>query len=435
MGLKADFLLAQAGQLCTLSGHDGRPAAGHGQGDPVAVTGGAVAAYGGTIVAAGREDDVRRAVDLVPGAMVLDAEGRLVTPGLIDAHTHLCFAGWRAGEFGLRVAGAAYLDILKAGGGILNTVRATREASEDELVAGLGRRLQEILALGTTSVEIKSGYGLDLDTELKQLRAIRRAADATPQEVVATFLGAHAVPPEFRGREDAFAGLVAEEMVPAVARQGLAEFVDVFCEDGAFTLEQTRVILEAARRVGLGRKVHADEVNHLGGARLAADLGAASADHLAVTPPSDFAALRGAGTVACLLPATSFFLMKERHAPARGLIEAGVAVALATDYNPGTQPGGSLPLVMSMGCLLLRMTPAEALAAVTLNAAHAIGRGERLGSLEPGKRADLVVWDCPTLDHLPYRMGVNLAETVVVAGRVAARGGRPLVAEEGRTAR
>lgn len=420
----ADLLVLNAGQLCTVAGHGGRPAAGPAQGNAGSVEGGAVAAYQGKIVAAGPEAEVLAAVDPVPGAVRIDAEGRLVTPGLVDAHTHLCFAGWRAEELGLRVQGAAYLDILKAGGGILHTVQATRAASEDELVAGLRQRLDEILLLGTTTVEIKSGYGLALGAEVKQLQAIRRAAATAVQDVVPTFLGAHAVPPEFRGHGHEYAMMVAQAMVPAIASAGLAEYVDVFCEDGVFDLEETRRILESARRFGLGAKVHADEVVHLGGARLAAELGAVSADHLVVTPPEDWEALREAGTIACLLPATSFFLMKEKHAPARGMIEAGVPVALATDYNPGTQPGGSLPLVMSIACLTLRMTPAEALVAVTLNAAHAIGLGDRVGSLEPGKEADLVIWNCPTLDHLPYRMGVNLADTVVKRGRVVVKNGR-----------
>lgn len=355
----------------------------------------------------------------------LDARGGTVTPGLVDAHTHLLFAGSREGELELRQRGAGYLEILAAGGGILSTVAATRAASADELAAHGRRWLGQMLAHGTTTVEVKSGYGLDLPTELRLLEVAFQLGNEGPVEVLPTWLGAHAVPPEFRGRPgdgtEAYVRHLIDEQLPGVAAQGRARFADVFCERGVFTADQSRRILAAAAARGLTPRLHADEIAPSGGAELAAEIGAVSADHLAAPSPEGIAALaRVAGTshpvVAVLLPATTWFLMHEDYAPARELISRGVPVALATDFNPGTSPTASLPLVMTVACLELKLTPSEALAGVTINAAHALELGDEVGSLEPGKQADLVIWSVPNHRQIPYWPAGDLVRTVVKKG-------------------
>jgi imidazolonepropionase len=356
----------------------------------------------------------------------VDAAGGTVTPGLIDAHTHLLFAGSREGELVLRQRGAGYMEILAAGGGILSTVAATRAATAEEL-ADHGRRwLGEMLGHGTTTIEAKSGYGLDLATELRLLDVAHRLGREGPIEILPTWLGAHAVPPEYRGRPDAaeaYTRHLIEEQLPGVAAQGRARFADVFCEAGVFTPDQTERILTEAARLGLGMRLHADEIVPSGGAELAAALGALSADHLAAPSEAGIDALAGAAAagrpvVATLLPATTFFLMHDDYAPARRLVERGVPVALATDFNPGTSPTTSLPFVMTVAVLQLKLTPAEALAAVTVNAAHALGLGDEIGALEPGRQADLVVWRVPNHRQIPYWPAADLVRTVVKRGRV-----------------
>ena len=351
------------------------------------------------------------------GAEELDAEGRLVTPGLVDAHTHLIFGGWRQNELAMKLRGVPYLDILAQGGGILSTVRATRSAGQGALEDKARLALDEMLSFGTTTCEAKSGYGLDLDTELTQLRAIRALNGSHPVDLVPTFLGAHALPEDYKADRAAYIRLLCEEMIPAAAAEGLAEFCDVFCETGVFTAEESRTILEAGRRCGLAAKIHADEIDAIGGSRLAGELGAVSAEHLIVCPPEGIAAMARGGTVACLLPCTSFYL-GAAFAPARDMIAAGVPVALATDFNPGSCPCLNMQLAMSLGCLKYRMTPEEVLTAVTLNGAAAIGRADRTGSVEPGKAGDLVVWNAPDLEYVCYRLGSNLAGTVVKGGKI-----------------
>lgn len=355
--------------------------------------------------------------ETAPGDRVIDAGGRLVTPGLVDAHTHLIFGGWRQNELGQKLHGVPYLDILAQGGGILSTVRATRRASEQELADKAAAVLGEMLAMGVTTCEAKSGYGLTAEKEYKQLRVIRRLNETQPVELAATFMGAHALPEEYRERREDYIRLLTEEMIPAVAREGLAEFCDVFCEKGVFSAEESRRILEAGIRHGLRPKVHADEIEAIGGSQLAGELGAISAEHLIVCPPEGIAALAAGGTVACCLPATSFYLGAD-YAPVREMIAAGVPVAVATDFNPGSCPGSSLQLAMNIACLKYRMTPEEVLTAVTLNAAAAIGRAERIGSIESGKQADLLLWDAPDLDYICYRFGSNLVHTVIKRGRI-----------------
>ena len=346
---------------------------------------------------------------------VLDAQGKLVTPGLVDAHTHLIFGGWRQNELGLKLHGVSYLEILARGGGILSTVRATRAATEEELADKARAALDEMLRLGVTTVEAKSGYGLDLETELRQLRAIRRLNDEHPIDLAATFLGAHAVPEEYKADRESYIRLLCEKVIPAVAKEKLAAFCDVFCETGVFSAEESRRILEAGRENGLIPKIHADEIDPIGGSQLTEVVGAISAEHLIVCPPEGIEAMARAGTVACCLPATSFYL-GSTFAPVRDMIKAGVPVALASDFNPGSCPSLNLQFVMNLGCLKYRMTPEEVLTAVTLNAAAAINRADRIGSLEEGKQADLVIWDAPDLDYVCYRLGSNLAERIVKKG-------------------
>ena len=356
----------------------------------------------------------------------VDADGGTVTPGLIDAHTHLLFAGSREGELELRQRGAGYLEILAAGGGILSTVAATRAASAEQLAAHGRRWLQEMLSHGVTTVEAKSGYGLDLPTELRLLEVAHALGREGPVDVIPTWLGAHAVPPEFRARPDgteAYVRHLLEEQLPGVAAQGRARFADVFCERGVFTPEQSRRILTSASAYGMAPRLHADEIAPSGGAELAAEIGALSADHLAAPSEAGIdalarAAAAGHPVVATLLPATTWFLMHDDFAPARRLIERGVPVALASDFNPGTSPTASLPLVMTVACLALKLSPSEALAAVTINAAHALDLGEDLGSLEPGKQADITIWNVPTHRQIPYWPAADLVRKVVKRGTI-----------------
>ena len=345
----------------------------------------------------------------------LDAGGRLVTPGLVDAHTHLIFGGWRQNELAMKIRNVPYLDILAAGGGILSTVKATHASTEDELTAKATAALNEMLSFGTTTCEAKSGYGLCKNEEIKQLKVIRRLNKEHPMDLAATFMGAHALPPEFKENREGYLKLLCEEMIPAVAKQKLATFCDVFCETGVFTAEESRRILECGKENGLIPKIHADEIDPIGGSQLAGEIGAVSAEHLIVCPDAGIDSMAQGGTIACLLPATSFYL-NSTYAPARKMIEKGVPVALASDYNPGSCPCLNLQLVMNIACLKYRLTPEEVLTGVTLNAAAAIGMADRVGSIDRAKQADLVIWDAPDLNYLCYRLGSNLAHTVIKKG-------------------
>lgn len=391
----------------------------------------AVAVFEGRIVAVGRRAEVdRRLAEMGIDATqleVVDAAGGTVTPGLIDPHTHLVFAGDRHAELEMRQRGVGYLEILAAGGGILQTVRQTRAATDDELLAHGRRWLAEMASHGVTTVEAKSGYGLDVDTELRQLDIAARLGEEGPLDVVPTFLGAHAVGPEFRDRPDAaeaYIESVITDQLPAVAAQGIAMSCDVFCEQGVFEVPAARRLLSAARAAGLALRLHADELHPSGAAELAGEMGALSADHLGAISPAGIdalaeAAAAGRPVVATLLPATTFFLMSNAYAPARELIEHGVPVALGSDFNPGTSPTANAQLVMSLACLQLKLSPAEALAAMTINAAAALGMDESQGSIEEGRHADLVVWDVPSHRLLPYWLGAgNLVRFVIKRGRV-----------------
>lgn len=366
----------------------------------------------GLIQAVGTTKEIEELyADRLHEAEVFDASGHLVTPGLVDPHTHVVYGGSRASEFEMRLEGATYMDIMNAGGGIHATTRMTREASEEELMEQTIRRLDSFLAHGVTTVEGKSGYGMNLETELKQLRVMKKLQEKHPIDLVPTFMGAHAVPKEFKGREDDFVDHLINEMLPIVAKEKLAEFNDVFCEKGVFTPEQSERILEAGKNYGLIPKIHADEIESYGGAELAAKIGAISAEHLLKASEEGIQDMAKSGTIACLLPATALYL-REEAAAGRRMIDEGVAVAISTDCNPGSSPTTSMPLVMNLACISMRLTPAEALTAATYNAACAINRQEKVGSLEVGKQADVVLWNVENYQELQYLFGVNHVKSV-----------------------
>lgn len=406
------LVIKNIGLLATPLGNSAQ--GGKAQGEIQYLTNAWLEAEGGIITAVGT-GTVPAAVLAEPN--IIDAGGALVTPGLIDAHTHLVFGGWREHELSMKRQGVPYLEILAKGGGILSTVRSTRSATQEELEDKAEEILREMLALGVTTCEAKSGYGLDTETELKQLRAAKALNKKQPVELVSTFLGAHALPQEYKEDRAGYIRLLTEELIPQVAKEGLAEFCDVFCETGVFTAEESEAILRAGQAHGLGAKIHADEIDAIGGSTLAGNIGAISAEHLIAADEAGIQTMAKGGTVAVLLPATSLYLGKP-YAPARAMIDAGVPVATASDFNPGSCPSFNLQLVMDLACWGYKLTPAEALTAVTLNAAAAINRADRLGTVEPGKQADLVIWKTDNLDYLFYRFGQNLAKTVIKNGKV-----------------
>ena len=410
----ADILIRDADLIATCAGPG--PRGGGDQKNISAIARGSVAGSEGLIVFAGSSDECERAVTLAPGATVIDGRGRTVVPGFVDPHTHLVFAGDRRDELQRRLGGATYAQIAAAGGGIVRTVTDTRAASEADLVATARPRLAEMLSFGTTTAEVKSGYGLELEAELRMLRAIRTLAAEQPIELAATFMGAHEVPAEFRGRRAEYARVVIDEMIPAVAAGRLAEWCDVFCEDGVFTPEESRAILEAGTRHGLKARIHADELGSSGGAGVAADVGAHSADHLIFVDEPHARRLRDAGVVATLLPAAAFFLKLGRFAPARMLIDQQVPVALASDINPGGGFTTSMPFVMALACFGMNMTLEEALIGATLNAAASLDRVESIGSLETGKQFDAVVIGGVLSDLI--RVGGPVISHVIKRGRI-----------------
>ncbi|MCG0276242.1 MAG: imidazolonepropionase [Thermosediminibacteraceae bacterium] len=409
-----DLLIKNIGVLATPVGNSAK--GGKEQGQIKFIENAFIAVKGEIITGVGSADDL---VDFEPceNTKVIDAGGNLVTPGLIDSHTHLVFDGWRQKELSLKLKGVKYLEILKMGGGILNTVRNTRKATLQELVANGMKSLDRMLEYGTTTCEAKSGYGLNLEDEIKSLIAIRELNRHHPVDVIPTFMGAHAVPEEYMENKKEYIKLIVEEMIPRVAQDKLAEFCDVFCEEGVFDIEESRYILECGKAHGLIPKIHADEMTPMGGARLAAEVGALSAEHLIYASDDGIKAMAESGTIAVLLPGTSFYL-GESFARARTMIEAGVPVALATDFNPGSSPTESLQLIMNLACLKYRMTPEEVLTAVTLNAAAAINRASTIGTIEVGKQADIVIWEAPDLDFIFYHYGVNLVKMVIKKGQI-----------------
>jgi imidazolonepropionase len=417
--LIADFLISNTRELLTCAGP--APRRGRAQDEAGSIARGVVAAKDGSILFVGSEADWLRNGSLSLDAVVIDARGGAVVPGFVDPHTHVVFAGDRRDELRTRLAGATYRQIAAEGGGIVSTVRATRDATEDALAAETRLRLDEMLRSGTTTCEAKSGYGLRCDAELKILRVTAALARDHAIEIVPTFLGAHEVPIEYRDNRRAYVSLVIDEMLPAVVEQGVAEWCDVFCETGVFDPGETRQILTAARKRGLGLRLHADELGPSGGSEVAADLRVRSADHLIFVDQQGADGLASAGVVATLLPIASFYLKLGRFAPARMLIDRGVACALATDVNPGGGFSPSMAFAMALACFGMGLTFEEALVGATINAAYAVDRHERVGSLEPGKQMDAVVIDGPAIDLI--RVGADTIRAVIKKGRVVC--GRP----------
>jgi imidazolonepropionase len=414
--ITADLVLDGIAELATPTGKNART------GDDLArlciVPDAAVACREGRIVFAGARAELEERVELTADGKRIDAGGGTALPGFVDAHTHLPFAGWREREFDERLRGATYSEIAARGGGILSTVAATREIGREELAQRTRDRLDELLRLGTTTVEAKSGYGLSLDDELKQLEALGEAARGHAVQVVPTFLGAHTVPAEYRDRREEYVRLLIDEMLPEVARRGLAEYADAFVDRQAFAIDEARRVLTRARELGLGIRLHADQLADDGAAELAAELGAASADHLEFTSSDGIEALARAGTCGVLLPAATFFLMMEARPPGRALVDAGVPVVVATDFNPGSCPSDSMGAALWFASLTAGLTVDEAIAASTLNAAQSLGRADSIGSVEPGKRADVVVHDVPNRYHLVYRFGAPRVSKVIAGGRL-----------------
>jgi imidazolonepropionase len=412
--VRADFLVRNTAEVLTCAGP--APRRGPAQADARSIPGAVIAANEGRIVFIGFESLLPHEVTLTPDATIVDAGGGAVVPGFVDPHTHVVFAGDRRGELRRRLAGASYAEIAEEGGGILGTVVATRDASDAVLSADTSRRLAEMLRCGTTTAEAKSGYGLTTESELKMLRVIRDLRDSQPIELSPTFMGAHEVPIEYRGRRQAYVDLVVADMIPAVAREHLAEWCDVFCEQGVFTPDESRRILLAAKSAGMKLRLHADELAASGGSRVAAEVGARSADHLIFVDEAGASGLAAAGVVATLLPTASFYLKLGRFAPGRMLIERKVAVALASDVNPGGGFSPSMPFAMTLACFGMGLTFEEALVGATINAAYALDRHDRVGSLEPGKQMDAVIVNGPAIDLI--RVGADTIRAVIKKGKL-----------------
>jgi imidazolonepropionase len=414
---RIDLLLTGIGSLVTPQGN--RPRGGQSMKEVSEIKDAVIAIKQGRIAWFGPVNEFLEQLAGSEIAVTMDVGGRLVTPGLVDPHTHLVHGGSREHELVLKRSGVPYLDILAQGGGILHTVKSTRAASEQVLYEKARRSLDEMLLNGVTTVEAKSGYGLSLEAELKQLRVAKRLNATHAVDVVSTFMGAHAVPEEFKGHSEAFVDYLVNLMLPKVAEEGLAEFCDVFCEAGVFSVEASRRILMEAQRLGLRSKIHADEIVPLGGAELAGEVGAISAEHLLTATDKGLAALAASGVIPVLLPGTSFNLGLATHARARDMIDKyDLPVALSTDYNPGSCPTESIQLIMMLASLNLKMTPEEILTACTINAANALGRGDDIGSIEVGKRADLTIFDAPNIAYLPYHFGINHTYGVMKNGEM-----------------
>lgn len=379
---------------------------------------------GGKIVAVGSDAEIEAAyLDKIPNASLIDAKGKVVMPGLIDPHTHVVYAGSREAEFSMRLNGATYMEIMNKGGGIHATTSKTREASVEQLIGETRQRLNGFLEHGVTTIEAKSGYGLDWENERKQLTVAKLLNQNHPIDIVSTFMGAHAIPKEYKTIPDQYVELLIRDMLPKVVSEQLAEFNDVFCEQGVFTPEQSKAILQAGKALGLTPKIHADEIEPYGGAELAAEVGAISAEHLLRASDAGIQKMAESGVIAVLLPGTAFFLMAEA-ADGRKMIDKGVPVALSTDCNPGSSPTCSMPFILNLACLHMGMTPEEAIIAATINAAHAINRGDKIGSLEVGKKADIVIMDVPNYLQLFYHYGMNHTDTVIKDGQIVVKEGK-----------
>ena len=405
-----------ASQLVTLAGPN-RPRIGAEMRELAIIRDGAMLLRDGRIVQTGARSEIEKLIDA--DCDVVDAAGRVVAPGFVDAHTHPVFAGNRADEFEMRAEGKSYQEIAASGGGIRSTVLKTRAASEDELFAASRRYSEWFLRAGATTAEAKSGYGLTLEDEMKMLRVIRRLNEETPLRYVPTFLGAHTAPDEFKDNRSAYVDLIVNEMIPLVAREGLARFCDVFCEGGAFDVDESRRILQTARAHGMGLRVHADQLSLSGGSQLAAELGAMTADHLEYAARPEISMLKSANVQPVLLPASVLMIGSRRYPDARAMIDAGLAVVLATDFNPGSSPTPSMLLVLTLASTQMKMSPAEAVTAATINAAYSVGLGDEIGSLEAGKLADFVIHDCDDYRELGYFAGIEHPVAVFVEGRLA----------------
>jgi len=409
----ASLAVVNIGQLVTVAG-PARPRAGAELRDLGLIEDAALLVEGGRIVAAGPYSEIRSKIP--QEALIADARGRCVTPGFVDAHTHLVFAGNRAAEFEQRIEGATYQQIAAAGGGILSTVKLTRAVTEDELLAAARKHRDWMLSCGTTTIEGKSGYGLDRETELKMLRVLARLGAEGPARIVSTLLAAHTVPPEFAGRRDEYVSWIANELIPKVCEARLASYCDVFCDDHAFTVEEARTVFLSARKHGLGLRIHAEQFRTGTGAALAAELGAATADHLEAVTSETLVLLCEGGVQPVLLPGSVFALSSDQYPPARKMIDMGLAVVLASDFNPGSSPVASMPFILSLACLQMRMSPAEALTAATINAAWSLGLGDRIGSLEAGKEADFLIHEIADYRELAYLIAAPFRPRVFVAG-------------------
>lgn len=404
--------IKHATQLVTLANEHKGPRTKKAMSELSIIEDGSIWLENGVIQAIGTTEELQsKYATRMKEAEIINAKGKLITPGLIDPHTHVAYGGSREHEFEMRLEGATYMDIMNAGGGIHATSRMTREATEKEIYFDTEKRLDSFLAHGVTTIEGKSGYGLNVESELKQLRVMKRLQSEHPMDIVPTFMGAHAVPVEFKGKEDQYVDLIVHEMLPKVVDEKLAKFNDVFCEVGVFTPEQSKRILEAGKVLGLIPKIHADEIEPYGGAELAAEVGAISAEHLLKASDAGIAAMAKQGVIACLLPATALYL-RETAARGRAMIDAGVPVAISTDCNPGSSPTTSMPLVMNLACISMHLTPAESLCAATYNAACAIQMEDKVGSLEIGKQADIVLWNVSNYQQLQYLFGVNHVNSV-----------------------
>lgn len=416
-----DLIITNIGQLITMQGSKG-PRKGREMLELGVIEGAAICIKDGRIIDVGKNDEITLKYSSIPIKQQLDAGGRLVTPGLIDPHTHLVFGGSREDELKLKLQGVPYLEILKQGGGILSTVRKTRDWSEAELKEKALKHLNRMLSFGTTTVEAKSGYGLNAETELKQLRVAKELSAIHPIDIKSTFLGAHAIPEEYKGDGAGFLRAM-EELFDTIISDDLAEFCDIFCEEGVFSVEESRAYLERAKQAGFKLKLHADEIHPIGGSELAAELRALTADHLVGASDEGIKQMAAAGTVAVLLPGTSFYLRSKSYARARYMIENQLPIALSTDFNPGSSPTESLQLVMTLAALYLEMLPEEIWNAVTINAAYAIGMAEHIGTIEAGKQADIVIWDAPNYSYIPYHYGVNHVDVVIKKGKIVVNGG------------
>ena len=419
---QVDLIIKNAKELLTLSSFF-RDESGLG-----IISNGAIAVKEGKIFLIGKTRELPKDFVLSAGGGEIDAKEMVVMPGLIDSHTHLVFGGSRENEFEQRIQGLSYLEIAGRGGGILSTVEATRKASSDELFSSGKKRLDRLLSKGVTTIEAKSGYGLSLEAELKILRVMRALQEDHPVDIVPTFLGSHTVPKEFKDERNRYTDLLIQEMIPRVAEEKLAEFCDVFCEEKAFNLEESREILEEGKRCGLKPKIHADQLSPGDGAELAAEVSASSADHLEYVSQRGMERMAEKGVTAVLLPGASFFLSMKKYPPAREMIEKGVRIALSTDFNPGSSMTESLPLMMTMGCLFFRMTPKEVIQAVTIHAAKSMGRENEIGSFDIGKQADAVLLNIPNYKYLPYHFGVDHVESVVKGGKVVYQ--KPMISRQ-----